>query len=331
MPSDRPTPQKRQCTEGAAAAAVPIPASDAPDFATKDDVAEMLAALLATTKSATSESIAGMEERFNSGMATLVQKLEAKHSARCENIEKELSSVKDSQQKVEEEQAGVRAELGRLQEVLAIAERRAPDDPPQKIDYDSFTRKVDQAVLKVNSLHPVGLDALKSATRPIWVNAGVEDQRVQIEGPPLGKAFTIRFIGDRDTAERRCRKAFQGLRSKDGTWSKYSVKTPTDEEVPLFVSTDKNPKQQAEEAVAKKLSKIIKAEFPAYDVNMVRRDVAVYVQWVPSVRVVVEPGSNKLLWNQAGLDTLEINRATITEKFNSTSGPASISSVEWSV
>ena len=139
----------------------------------------------------------------------------------------------------------------------AIAGERIATEPRPVRDPDSFDRKPDPSVLKINTGSAVAIAALQRAITAVWEDANIEEKLIALEGPALGKYFTLRFDGLPDIAARRCRQAFNGLRDRNGTWKKFAVETPLHEHIPVFIGLDKSQKQQVEEKGAKKLSKIL--------------------------------------------------------------------------
>ena len=58
------------------------------------------------------------------------------------------------------------------------------------------------------------------------------------------------------------------------------------------------------------MSKIIKQVFPAKadTTFVIRKDAAVHVDWTPIVRFEASPENTKILWNNAGLSAIGIDR-----------------------
>ena len=81
-----------------------------------------------------------------------------------------------------------------------------------------------------------------------WLEeADCEADKVQIEGPKLGRNFVLQFKGPCVFAARRAKKAHSLLRQSDGPWRNVSVQAPSGEDIGNYIGIDRYPEQQQAE------------------------------------------------------------------------------------
>ena len=91
----------------------------------------------------------------------------------------------------------------------------------------------------------------------------------------------------------------------------------------MYLCGDKNDKRRKTEVHAKKLFRVLEAEYTGKEFHLQRRAGTVTIGWRPLAKLDVEgPDSFEILWDNASLGGHGIDKSVILEKFNAAAGSA---------
>jgi hypothetical protein len=158
----------------------------------------------------------------------------------------------------------------------------------------------------------------------------VASEQFALDGPLLGRRFTIKFKAEPHLAARRARKASLALRTVDGTWREFTVATPAGEATRIFISEDKSAKTTQLEMATKRLHKAI-SEYSTAKAHMVKKDGVVTIDWVPIAKVEVSSGEPaQVLWHPQAIEKHNIDKEKVLERFAALAGGASARhAIQW--
>ena len=234
------------------------------DFATRSDLREMLEGFKAELSVANAQSA----ER---SIGNLLRKYDVKVQERMDKLEHDHLELEDRVSKME---AKLRAQEAHLQKTDKEIATFSAADPVKAVRDDAWDRAPDFTVLKLNANSMVAKSQVQSVIADWLSEAGCDGDKAKLEGPALGKAFSLQFGGDTVLAARRAKKAHASLRGSDGSWKEHKVRAPSGEEVDLYVGIDKSPKQQQTESCGKRLLKHLQAKHPEEEFGLVPSRVA---------------------------------------------------------
>ena len=105
----------------------------------------------------------------------------------------------------------------------ACARPRPHDRDRDTTPTATHDREVDPKVLKIRTADECPKEALSATLRPLLQRARVEEQQVRLDGPQLGRNFTIAFCGSAQLAARHAGMVHSAQRGEDGTWTKLQA------------------------------------------------------------------------------------------------------------
>eukprot|EP00972_Heterocapsa_arctica_P006715 982215-Heterocapsa_arctica.AAC.1 len=115
-----------------------------------------------------------------------------------------------------------------------------------------------------------------------------------IDGPVLGRNFTLRFRGLEELAAQRVRKFMASQRTDEG-WRQMEADVPGGGRAKVFLDFDKNRKQVRGEILTKKMHKILKERMPNADLRVKRKEGTITLGWSPVVRItILSPDEQKI-------------------------------------
>ena len=105
----------------------------------------------------------------------------------------------------------------------------------------------------------------------------MQESDFSVAGPELAKQFTLQFNGEGGLATRRAKKAGQLLRKGD-VWKQFTVTSPAEGAVPLYIAMDKNGKTVATERGVKNQRNAFVEVHPAKKWTMQKKDGSVQLE-----------------------------------------------------
>lgn len=305
--------------------------ADEPGFVVRSELEELLAEAQSANATATRESIKkavnDLGAKFQNNFAETLRKYDAKTSERFMLVECGIADLRDGQDRLQRQHADLLAQIQQVPSSLAMAEKAVGNELP---DPETFDRAPGPSILHINTAGLVALESLQAAVSDVWESAGVKKEDVRLIWPTLGKDFYIKFNGAHGFASKRGRKAFDLLRSQDGTWKKYHVEPLGGSRIDVFISKDKNKKTLREEAAARKLLRAFRQIYEDKKPHLVKKDSSITVDWVHVAEIEATPEQTKVLWNHAGVQKAGIVKNKIMEAFEE-GGNFSAAKVEWSL
>ena len=185
-----------------------------------------------------------------------------------------------------------------------------------KLRSGAWERLPDPTVLKVNAAKIARKSEINDAIIPWLESAGLDQKQFSLEGPMVGKSFTIKFNGEPGRAGICARKALSRMRSSNGTWRSLVASTHGHGDCKVFVNEDKSKKTIETEMATKKIARITKTLVPKLQIHEVRRDGIIASDWIPFIKIVAEiEGDPQLLWHTESVSRLGINSQAIEEQF----------------
>ena len=219
--------------------------------------------------------------------------------------------------------AGMADQIKALQQALEVADKQ----PVQKqfVGRD-FDRDTDATIIKV---HADGLATIDNATKALskWVtDSGINESDFKVQGDATTRYFTIQFTGQIGTAAKRVQKVLDGMRGRDGTWTRiYAPAVAGAGMVELRAGPDKSPKHIKTEIVGKRLRQALEREFPNHTWRVDRTKGWITASWSPVIAYAVQPGRDEapvLTYQDTGLPALGIDRAQLKATASSAVAPA---------
>lgn len=249
--------------------------------------------------------------------------VEEKSEARFNDMEYEISKIKNNIATGDKERKQMQETIEDLQKRVCKAERAtiAATD----IADDVWDRDPNPCVLKVGTPTRVGKDKVMVALGP-WLESGDvgfgDNGGVTLDGPALGRTWTLRFKGAAGFALLKTNKCFDLLREEGGSWKEIYAEAPNGPNVRCYVSKDKSAATVKREILTKKACRIIREMLPkGKDVHANRRDGEVNICWQRAIRVVVHDRERQDLEFLPDVLALhKLSKKDILEAFNEKTG-----------
>ena len=205
---------------------------------------------------------------------------------------RELSARLDALAKASRENA---ESLTRVDAALSVVETATP---ARLFSDDAFDRPVDPCICRINGATEISAENAMAAIREVLAEMQLDRNQVALEGPPLAKAFTLRFLGGTGLASQRANK-FRQLQRVGNGWRELTAVGPAGEGVKLYVDLDKNGRQRKLEATTKRLMASLKAVHPELPCFAKRREGSVATSWLPLARIILPNADEyRVEWNQ---------------------------------
>ena len=269
----------------------------------------------------------GLNSSYERGL-TAFQTFTAANFSRLEN---DIHNVSERQAVVEHSMAQQKAQLERLCEQLAIAERVVC---PTALDL-GFDRPTSPFLVRLSAAEAITKATLLEGTLAKLIHeAGLETTHFELEGDQIGKFFTMRFTAERGLASRRANKFFESLRGPAGGWKDTDSTSPAGKKVKLYFNRDRNPKQIKEEILGKKLVRAITQQLQTannpQNCYFKKKDNTVFINWQEAAQIEVSgPDAHIVRWNMAIITPLGIDKEPILAALEG--GRAGATDTLWSV
>ena len=243
--------------------------------------------------------------------------------AQLDAFHSRVGEVETRQDKTDEAIAAMAEQIKALQDALAVADKQ----PVQKqfISRD-FDRAADHTIIKV---HADGLATLAEATKALskWIiDSDVKETDFKVQGDATSRYFTVQFTGLPGTAANRVQKVLDGMRGRDGNWTRiYAPAVAGAGMVELRAGPDKSPKQIKTEIVGKRIRQALERELPSHTWRVDRTKGWIMANWTPVLAYVVRPGRDEapvLTFQDTGLPALGIDRAQLKAAASAAVAPA---------
>ena len=164
-----------------------------------------------------------------------------------------------------------------------------------------------------------------------WVRAkqqldrlGLENIPYNLQGPPIGRNFALKFTGNLQMAAQRAKKANMLLRNKEtNEWEKMFTKTPENEDAKIFIGPDRAPKLKREIQLAKRLHKAFEAVHNDIKSYYNPRNYHVCIDKKPIAKVSAASfESFQVQWIDEHITQFKLDRDKILRDFDAHTGTA---------
>ncbi len=163
-----------------------------------------------------------------------------------------------------------------------------------------------------------------------WLDElGLHDKPYRLDGPPMGRNFTLKFTGTPGLGAKRAKKANVLLRNKENnTWREMSTTDPEGTHVRIYVSPDKSPKYTRERQLCKRLLRSFNHAFPGRSFYFNPRLQAVCLDGKPLATVVAKSFEQfDPKWKYSNIEAYSLDKEPIATHFASITGLAP--EIEW--
>ena len=121
------------------------------------------------------------------------------------------------------------------------------------------------------------------------------------------------------------------LRTGD-VWKQFTVKSPAEGDVPLYVGMDKNGRQVLTERSVKNLRSSLLDAYPAKRWAMQKKEGTITLDWVPIARVKPQEDAHVLVeWNGVQVAAAGVDKDEVIRIFRSIAKTLFASSICWSI
>ena len=250
-------------------------------------------------------------------VATAIHAEQAAMATRIDASESEIAQIKQKINEAEAEQARHKEAIETIQKALAIAEARTA--VPDIIAESDFDRPPDPAVFSVGAPDLVAPQLVQQALLGWFRDAGVDPATATLQGDVPAKRFTLRLLGGAAVVSPRAVALARALRLAGGSWRQFSSTSVAGQTVPLYVSTDRSPRQIRREIQTRRLHQLLKEAKQDTDFRPFKQKGRISAVGVPLVRLEVGSAANidtKIIWNYAQSTKLHIDSAAIERAFN---------------
>ena len=254
---------------------------------------------------------------------------------RCEEqfnrVDKEVSSLKSAQGKLEDDQAKLKKQLDELNHKMGLAESQF--DVSQTLDQEKFVREPFRNKLKVETSQPVSKQCVFGEVEKWLTDASFNNTQWVLSGPNLGRRFGVHFKGDALVGARCTERANNALRTEEGEWKALSVPLPTStadspQLTRLYINPDQSPQAEARFRLGKKVCAVLNQEYPGKDFTYYKKSNRVNSGKIEIAEMVCESFDNpKPLWNPQALTELGIDKDLVGSKLKNSA--VSSSSASW--
>ena len=283
----------------------------------------LLESLLGATTERINKQIADSTASTNDIFQGVMRDYDTGIQQQFNDVSASVASLSKAQSEMAAEQATVRKQIQKLEEVICLAEARGPAAAAATVAFDS---KPDPELLRISARAMVSAAAIEKLLAPLLVQGEVPEDSVVLGGPKVGKNFVLRFSGPGGAGPRRIGKLLDVLRSNT---EKLAITTPLGEQVDIFINTDKSRKQLKLEAAGRRLLRACRSAHSDIEFHLNKRDAAVSTRWTPFVRAEVTESATTFLWNHAMVSKLGIDKEKIAASLQDDS--FSVDSSQWSV
>ncbi len=248
----------------------PVSHREMGDFMAEFEVSQkqMLETQLGELKTTINESVTGLIDRSQAATVANQRALQAKT---FEYIDAQVGPLRDAQADLQSKHDQLCAKHDMLETTvndmrsrMALAEAQ-PTRVAQLLEEENFVRDPIPSRLKVNAAEPLSNASVKLAVSTWLEAADLPESNWEFSGPALGMRFFVDFKGDPLTAARKAKKANLALRRPSGIWENPEALNAANAKVCLYVGPDKSPQQEAQEAMGKRLLRVVKDLHPAVE------------------------------------------------------------------
>ena len=185
-----------------------------------------------------------------------------------------------------------------------------------------FDRAVDPGILKFSCSELVKLEEATRALKAIVIDAGLNEQNIEIDHNPLSSQHVLRFKVEAATAARYVTQLLAAQRLDKFTWKRHECKSAEGKPVDFFINPDKSAKTVRTEIQTKKLQAILKSAHDGRAFECRSRAAGVITTgWRQLVKVdVIDEHSTILRWNLTVLATTPIDKSAIANDFIAATG-----------
>ena len=291
---------------------------------------------LANMQNALIQNQQGSEERSRLHLVGLEQRI----SAKVERVEsslvqvqgevKELSGVVSAHSQdlelVFKRIEQLELTQAELQKRLAIAESV---EPVVSKTNQSFDRKPNTSIIKINAKTNVAKEAVGQALASIVANLGMERDCFVLKGDSVSRWFTAYLKGTPEIATRNARSILDAQRTEDGGWERVLVTNPASGIVQIYLGPDKSAKQIKTEVLTKALKRVLQGlGFSQVDTRPFKGEAL--IDWRPVAMLDVKSKDDvDILWDAEYRDTLKIDKGRVKELLFAGS-PSRSPPVRWS-
>ena len=161
-----------------------------------------------------------------------------------------------------------------------------------------FDRQLDKAMVKLRAQTEISRREIRHIVQPLLLEMDTTEAQIVWDGPELAKVHSFKFRGEARQAELRAQKFLQLQKRQDGTWRQHKAKDERNNEVPVYVDGDKNPKQIRTEIITKRAAVLLEQKL-GKKMYAKRAAGIIMADFVPLLRIIVEgPDQWKLEWNK---------------------------------
>lgn len=275
-----------------------------------DALLQTQAELQASLNSSINQILNNSFARMQAETATLLQRFDGGIQSQFNAAHATIASLNRRIDSLFESSKENLATVARLDEALAAVETSTPPRPI----VDGFDRPTDPTICKIRLPSEAGSDRVLETLQSVLNEMALRCDQVSLEGQPLAKTFTLRFLGGRHLAAARAEKFLQLQRTADG-WRDLHVLGPQAERIKLYIDRDKNGKQNKLEITTKRLLSAFQQVHPSIKCFAKRREGIITSDYTPLARVkIADPDKYALEWNTAlvaskGVDTRAVAAA----------------------
>lgn len=171
---------------------------------------------------------------------------------------------------------------------------------------------VDRSIVRLGTNSPVSLEAVRSAVKPLILQAGLKPDDVVVKGPMLGKKFVLRRS---DTANKDERQVvdllMEARRNADGSWLRLEITAPTGGAIQAYLNRDASFAQRRVGWVLTRAARALREVEPGRQFDVARAASSVVFQWSELVVVKYDEATGKATatWQEATMRELNIDIA----------------------
>ena len=257
-----------------------------------------------------------MESKHMEAMHKSFKAFDDNNCSKFSALEEQLNSMHDKQDDMQAEfiknRALMQESIKKLEQGFRISS--APEATPATRADNAFDRTPDLTILRVNAQEHIAKDKLSDVLTPRLAEIDIMPASFDITGPAQGKFFNINFKGLPGHASKLAGDANESL-FVEGKRREFTILSPTNVPIKLWINEDKNKKRIKEESTAARLHHHIKFIHDDRKVHCDRKNASVYVDWILAARVVAKSASDpvKIWWNQSAITKFKLKTNQIEE------------------
>ena len=223
------------------------------------------------------DAVRTAEERQSTTTGNLLRKVDELNQQRFGSIERAHQHLDERVSVAEKAIAALRGDNEKLSQSVATA---VVGEPTQVLADDAFAREIDHSLIRANTANMVTKEALALVVASWLGDAGIKHGEFFVNGPVVGKLFSVRIKGSGGLGARRTRK----------------------------------PRNVAIERATKALHKHLSELHRGKDFYPKKREGIITSSFVPLVRVdATAPTQFKVEWNNALALELGVDRSLAKE------------------